>query len=1223
MKKTALTLILGAILLPSSARATNPYCFNNLDRTTYDSGFSDSDFQSKTDMEVQSGHLKLVTDDKKLGDVNHITIRTRQDLRIYYLYESAGGSHTLGWFLWDDNVKKYTTDNGWNYTSQTCGSDSDCDTGMRCQSNGSGNYCAYHRYKLRDDGTAGGVANDQSYDWFEDMYLSSCTTCTPYLLTGNQSDGGAYPHIPNLLEHLVSQGGGWIFFLCDDDTDLATGGGSPRLPPVADISRTNNGIPDYDVNGDGSLTLDDRIHEMGTFDSGTELVFFHVMYYGQYMNKASAGIGSTQQCQSVHITCASSCDGTECNQCPTKCSSRRHYRRTWCYRHGCHACYDHWEQQCSGSGNSGTIHSNIIPFFSKRVLNPDYASSGNESWDRDIGCGYPHWCSGSQGWLDQATLDRLNSDFGIVMPHEVKRIYVRQDGQMNHMFLGAPSTDPTWWLLGFEDLYNGGDKDYNDIAFLVWRTNGGEAVSDIVSDEIPANERNEVTITKVHIKKSDHIPIPPCSSDPAKTRIEYYVAVSEDAHGNPLWIKVDFPADSPDEVTLDIQSMGYTGGELRWKAVIIADNHKCQPEVDDIDVGYEALKHGEYVFTQPIVLANALYRGTTETPSSTWSVTGNDRSNRGHFTMYEMYAPSNPNNTINQVVWDAGQSLANTNPDQRHIYTNNNGSLETFAAPGSSWLLQRILTSTDRTTKNNGLPVYDLDGDRDSDDDDARFVVQWARGWEQPNTVQRAWKLGSINSSNAAVVHVPGRPAWLEGTGISGTIKSGYQTWAKNQAGRRSIAIVGAQDGMLHAFDAGEFEWGDNPQTSVVEQRGYFKFVSGNPSYGDGHEVWAFVPESLLNFMKNNEVRNYYPELNPFAMVDGSVMVTDIYTQSSWKTAVFFTMGRQHPYLSGLDVTTPTQPRPLWPQDWSDSDFHGTVAAPTASWVNVGSVDPKGKIWMVATSSGLADTPSDVYLFLIDAATGQTLTHGKVKLNVGAGVRSERAYGVAGRPVLVDRDGDGYTDAIYVADTTGRVWRHEPNGAAGNSCLVASVGQPIYVTPVVSVRQDTLSGSNVVAFYFGTGDRPDENDTVHPPYSFYGFVDRDTPGTCSLSDQLYKATLPPDEKVWADAFVSADRVYVGTSTGDKANICDEDPTNPGHIYTFDLQPDSNGHAQQLSNPVSAGGSVVSGVIVYDQHLFANTLGGKTQIVGGSTWNNLASSASNTGLHDVYWQEVVQ
>jgi len=55
---------------------------------------------------------------------------------------------------------------------------------------------------------------------------------------------------------------------------------------------------------------------------------------------------------------------------------------------------------------------------------------------------------------------------------------------------------------------------------------------------------------------------------------------------------------------------------------------------------------------------------------------------------------------------------------------------------------------------------------------------------------------------------------------------------------------------------------------------------------------------------------------------------------------------------------------------------------------------------------------------------------------------------------------------------------------------------------------------------FGTGDRPDTNDTPNAPYKFFGFIDEDAPNTCSLARKLYEYDLPPDEKVWADSFIA-------------------------------------------------------------------------------------------------------
>ena len=1217
-------LVAAGLTLGAQAAQAAPatsVCFDNLDRTTYDSGFSASDFQSSSDVNIVGGALQLDTDERALGDANNITVRTRQKLTAHYVYESAGASHTFGYFVWNNNVTKFMDASGWNFTSTTCSTASECDPGQSCILNGATKYCAYTKYVLKDDGTAGGWAGNLAYDWFEALYEKSCSTCTPYLMSSGQSDGGIYPHVPNLLEQLTTGQGGFIFLLADDDGDT---GVYNNLAPVPDISSTTNGVPDYDVNGDGVVNDDDRSVEMGTFDAGTELVFFLLVYYGQNMRKTGAGIGAGTPTCTTEVVCPGGCWWWRCNWCKTNCNPSN-WTDSQCNQSStCRDCRPYNTTVCTTpSPNTGTIYSQIIPYFSKRVLNPDYLDSGDAYIDRDIGCPYGTTCSGYGGWVDSGAMTRLTNLYGLNMGHEVKRIYQRVDGQADHIFVGAPSSDPHWWILGFEDLYDHGDRDFNDLVFLIFRTNGGETISNDVATEIPAADKNDTTITLVRFKKADSFP-PPCTGDPDEARIDYYITVSNDAHGDPIWLLLEFPPSSPNEVTIDLAEYGLAGSELRWKAVIISSDHDCKPKITDVDVGYEALRHGEYLFTSPLLLANAMYRGASETRDANWTVSGNDYTNRGHFRMYELYVPTNPNLETNTLKWDAGITLAARHPDTRSIWTNNGTTKVDITPTGGTWLLGQILTPANRTEKLNAKHVYDFDGDNDSDDDDARWLVQWTRGWETPTTLQRAWKLGAINRATAAIVHPPGEPYWLESGGIPQAWRTAYRSWAEQVSvtERRTIAYVGSQSGMLHAFDAGAYRWGDNPDTGAVEYRGYFKWVAGTPDYGTGKEEWAYVPPSLINSLKNNRMKTYYPEQNPPAMVDGAITVTDVMTKNGaveeWKTALFFHHGTQHPYVSALDVTAPGSPKAMWASDWTDTDFQGSYSAPSVAWFPT-STDPS---WVMTTTSGLSKTPGDLYLFLVDVTTGNTLAiDGKIQLNVGSGSQNAQTYGVAGRPIMVDSDGDGVTDRIYVADTNGRVWRYIPKAATNRVCLVAEVGQPIYVTPSIDVR---TTSNNVarVTFYFGTGDSPTENDALDPPYFFYGFVDNNDPGECTLSDLLYKYQLPNDEKIWGDAAIAADRIYVGTATGNKADLCDEDLNNPGHIYGFYLDPTSPGVAPLIDSPVAAAGNIISGLMVYDQHVVANTVGGKTVIIGGSSWNNLSGLTSNTAMRDVYWNEVV-
>ncbi|MBU1536973.1 hypothetical protein KKF84_16740, partial [Myxococcota bacterium] len=81
--------------------AGSSYCYDQLDRSTYNSGFSSTDFTSNSGIDIIGGKLVLNTDQRALEDTNRITINTKQDLTVHYVYESADQSQTLAWFVWD------------------------------------------------------------------------------------------------------------------------------------------------------------------------------------------------------------------------------------------------------------------------------------------------------------------------------------------------------------------------------------------------------------------------------------------------------------------------------------------------------------------------------------------------------------------------------------------------------------------------------------------------------------------------------------------------------------------------------------------------------------------------------------------------------------------------------------------------------------------------------------------------------------------------------------------------------------------------------------------------------------------------------------------------------------------------------------------------------------------------------------------------------------------
>lgn len=132
----------------------------------------------------------------------------------------------------------------------------------------------------------------------------------------------------------------------------------------------------------------------------------------------------------------------------------------------------------------------------------------------------------------------------------------------------------------------------------------------------------------------------------------------------------------------------------------------------------------------------------------------------------------------------------------------------------------------------------------------------------------RTWKLGDIVNSTPTLVGAPHeRYDILYGD-------PSYQAFYQAYSMRRQVIYAGANDGMLHAFNAGFYNPGDDPTTSGTVENGWFTtqrltapFVTQTPPLGQ--ELWGFIPQQLLPHLRwladPNYSHVYYVDLKPKA----------------------------------------------------------------------------------------------------------------------------------------------------------------------------------------------------------------------------------------------------------------------------------------------------------------------------------------------------------------------
>lgn len=466
------------------------------------------------------------------------------------------------------------------------------------------------------------------------------------------------------------------------------------------------------------------------------------------------------------------------------------------------------------------------------------------------------------------------------------------------------------------------------------------------------------------------------------------------------------------------------------------------------------------------------------------------------------------------LAWEAGAKLAATPAANRTIYTLIGGTtLQSFAKTNSNVTPARLgFTGAEATTAN-----------RDKVIDFIRGVDSTDENGNSDTTEEREWKLGDIFHSTPVVVTPPFLPS----------PDASYTAFRNANATRMTAVLIGANDGMLHAF----------------------KETNGVTPSEDGKEMWAFIPPNALGNLKNLTATSG----EHVFFVDASPVAADVKISGAWKTIVIFGERRGGKVYHALDVTDTTNPLFLW--SFTDTKMGETWSEPIIGKVKMNSTTGSTEKY-VAIFGGGYDTASNntsgKAVFVVDIATGQTLW--EYFYSTGAtDDRQYMRYSIPGTPLALDLNNDGFIDRIYIGDLGGQLWKFDLAAAAtltggttgtvnnwtGKRFLrVSSDANPpgngeyfptqaIYGTPNAALGTD-----NKLWIYFGTGDRNHPNNST-APNRFYGVQDDQTVMTngvvwteANLSD-VTGANPNPTMKGWYSRLGTAEKVLAGANIFNK------------------------------------------------------------------------------------------
>jgi type IV pilus assembly protein PilY1 len=377
---------------------------------------------------------------------------------------------------------------------------------------------------------------------------------------------------------------------------------------------------------------------------------------------------------------------------------------------------------------------------------------------------------------------------------------------------------------------------------------------------------------------------------------------------------------------------------------------------------------------------------------------------------------------------------------------------------GQTWNLGRLIATWDPVANagtpfqwNTGTPSTGIatsttlgqDLETFTPDTNGQDVLQFLRGssaQELRNGGQfrnRSHKLADVVSSDPLYIGAPSSNNQL----------ASYVSFAQTYASRPPMIYVGANDGMLHAFNA-----------------------------TTGDEVFAYIPSGVFSnlVMLANP---YYNAVHHF-YVNGSPQASDVqFSDNSWHTVLVGTEAQGGSSVYALDVTNPAAittesvlaTKVLW--DFTDPDMGLGFSTPAIT----GTADG----WQVFVGNGYNSRNQKPFLYVINPQTGATT----IKIDLCAAVPTAcnlSASNGLSSVIAVNSSGQltQNSNLVYAGDLQGNLWRVNISSSNPSLWTVSVMfqardagghTQPISTSPAASLnpRYPAVLGTMV---FFVTGE---------------------------------------------------------------------------------------------------------------------------------------------------------
>ena len=384
-----------------------------------------------------------------------------------------------------------------------------------------------------------------------------------------------------------------------------------------------------------------------------------------------------------------------------------------------------------------------------------------------------------------------------------------------------------------------------------------------------------------------------------------------------------------------------------------------------------------------------------------------------------------------------------------------------------------------------------------------------------------------------------------------------YTKFKADNSGRQGVVYVGANDGMLHAFDA-----------------------------DTGNEVFAYIPNAVFNNLseltKPNYSHQYYVDLTP--------SINDIFMGGSWHSVLAGGLGHGGKGYYALDITDPSSfnteanaaANVLWEfTNADDNDLGYSYSQPLIAMSNADTDSDGEKDWVAIFGNGYnsSSTDGDAAIFIVfieKGADGVWSSGDYIKISTGYG-KAESSDGTTpngiGAVRGIDTDGDGTVDRLYAGDLQGNLYRVDIDDTNQNNWDNASnqdiifkarygtpmnrtIVQPITTRPIVIdhpdepgylilmatgswMTVDDATSTDIQSIY-GIWDNNSGNEVVMPQANNQ-LVEQEFTNHLNIEHNFTVRSLTNNAVVWKDNgnannqvmgwYIDLDMPVAGSSTG--------------------------------------------------------------------------------------------